>query len=40
MSLFKDETSKNDIWEKKDLLECTYEPGMFAGLIRYLSDNK
>lgn len=28
MAFTKDDINKNDVWDKKDLLECTYEPGM------------
>ncbi|KAF5578004.1 amidase signature domain-containing protein [Fusarium pseudocircinatum] len=29
MTFFKNETNKNDLWEKKDLLASTYEPGTY-----------
>ncbi|CAG7557795.1 unnamed protein product [Fusarium equiseti] len=29
MTFFKNENSKNDVWEKKDLLESKYEPGTY-----------
>ncbi|KAF5257468.1 hypothetical protein FOXYS1_12007 [Fusarium oxysporum] len=29
MTFFKNEANKNDLWEKKDLLESTYEPGTY-----------
>ncbi|KAF4992385.1 hypothetical protein FGRMN_7197 [Fusarium graminum] len=29
MTHFKNEANKNDVWDKDDLLKCTYEPGTF-----------
>ncbi|RGP77962.1 hypothetical protein FLONG3_3919 [Fusarium longipes] len=29
MTFFRDENNKDDVWEKKDLLESTYEPGTY-----------
>ncbi|KAH7261695.1 hypothetical protein BKA59DRAFT_461649 [Fusarium tricinctum] len=29
MTFTKDDVNKSDVWDKKDLLHCTYEPGTF-----------
>lgn len=35
MTLFKNKANKNDLWEKKDLLESTYEPGMLFLILLF-----
>ena len=33
MTFFKNENCKNDVWEKKDLLESKYEPGTYVATL-------
>lgn len=40
MTFTKDDVNKSDVWDKKDLLQCTYEPGMLLLPNILYSDNR